>query len=98
MMTASPMIILRVIKSYGLMLDFFGMELTDTETGTLMKSNNYQERIEWLNQCPRQYLRITRMLTFLNHMGLDQLIMPFVLQMQETIFHTKILPSAEAVT
>ena len=35
------------------------------------------------------------MLKFLGNVGLDQLILPFILQMQEAIFETQILPNAE---
>jgi len=37
-MRADPAVIARVIKSYELMLDFYGMQLLDQETGLLSRS------------------------------------------------------------
>lgn len=46
-MRADPAVTARVIKSYELMLDFYGMELLDRETGLLNRSlppKNYAAR------------------------------------------------------
>lgn len=43
-MKADPTVVRRVIKSYRLMLDFYGMELLSSETGLLKRSGNYAAR------------------------------------------------------
>lgn len=46
-MRADPVVITRVIKSYKMMLDFYGMQLLDQETGLLSRSpppRNYAAR------------------------------------------------------
>ena len=46
-MRADPAVIARVIKSYELMLDFYGMQLLDQDTGLLSRSlppRNYAAR------------------------------------------------------
>ena len=46
-MRADPAVIARVITSYELMLDFYGMQLLDRETGLLSRSlppRNYATR------------------------------------------------------
>ena len=43
-MIASPAVIGRVIKSYTMMLDFYGMRLLSHETGLIGRSENYASR------------------------------------------------------
>jgi hypothetical protein len=43
-MKANPTVIERVITSYTLMLDFYGMELLSAETGLIRRSDNYKAR------------------------------------------------------
>lgn len=43
-MTADPTVIDRIITSYRLMLDFYGMELLSRETGLITRSENYKAR------------------------------------------------------
>jgi hypothetical protein len=44
MMKDSPEIMQRVIRSYRLMLDFFGMRLDSEETGLISRADNYLDR------------------------------------------------------
>lgn len=43
-MRADSDIIERVIRSYSLMLDFYGMQLSDSSTGLLARADNYKDR------------------------------------------------------
>jgi hypothetical protein len=43
-MKANPTVIERIITSYKLMLDFYGMKLLSAETGLIIRSDNYQSR------------------------------------------------------
>ena len=63
----------RIIKSYELMLDFYGIELVDTKTGELKRSKNYKDRYHNLNTSSHNYLRITRILKCLGICGLESL-------------------------
>ncbi|KAK0055168.1 dentin sialophosphoprotein-like isoform X2 [Biomphalaria pfeifferi] len=36
----------RVLKSYKMMLGFYGMKLVDEERGTIQRAGNYRERFE----------------------------------------------------
>lgn len=46
---ASPTAKGYLFKSYVLMLDFYGIELSDEETGEVKKSSNWEERFSNLN-------------------------------------------------
>jgi len=68
----------RVVRSYELMLDFYGMKLVDQTTGALGRSDGWKERYRNLNSSFHNYLRITRVLKCLGEMGLEHLKKPFV--------------------
>ena len=53
-MVADPDIIDRVIKSYRLMLDFYGMQLVSTETGLLSRSEPRKRCYERYNNLQRE--------------------------------------------
>jgi len=40
----------RVLKSYEMMLDFYGMRLVDESTGAIERAENWQERFTHLNR------------------------------------------------
>jgi len=40
----------RMIKSYRLMLDFYGMDLIEEATGSLAHSSNWEERYKNMNR------------------------------------------------
>jgi len=66
------------MKSYEMMLDFYGMRLKDKETGEVERANNWKERFQHLNHFMHNYLRITRILKCLGEMQLEHLKAPFV--------------------
>ncbi|PCH40588.1 hypothetical protein WOLCODRAFT_24194 [Wolfiporia cocos MD-104 SS10] len=79
-MRADPAIINRVIRSYTLMLDFYGMRLEDSATGLLDRSSeDYKERYKNLVRSPHNNLRITRILKCLSILGLEHLNAGFLL-------------------
>ena len=39
----------RVVKSYRMMLDFYGMELVDEKTGEIERAENWKERFNHLS-------------------------------------------------
>lgn len=53
-MKADPVIIERIIRSYELMLDFYGMQLVSAESGLLKRSDNYKGQYTNLM---RQYIQ-----------------------------------------
>ncbi|XP_062576133.1 opioid growth factor receptor-like protein 1 [Saccostrea cucullata] len=67
----------RVLKSYKMMLDFYGMEL-DEKTGQVSRANNWRARFSHLNRSYHNYLRITRILKFLGEFGYEHYKRPFV--------------------
>ena len=62
----------RLIKSYELMLDFFGMKLVDRDSGKIGRSDKSQkQQYKLLNYSFHNYLRITRILKCLGEFGFE---------------------------
>ena len=40
----------RVLRSYEMMLDFYGMELSDKTTGEIRRAENWRDRFHHLNR------------------------------------------------
>ncbi|KAF9013527.1 opioid growth factor receptor conserved region-domain-containing protein [Cyathus striatus] len=81
-MKADPVIIERIIQSYRLMLDFYGMQLVSKETGIVdrvIPPRNYMTRYRNLLRSSHNYLRISRILKCLSEMGLEYLNLGFLL-------------------
>ncbi|KAK0188039.1 opioid growth factor receptor conserved region-domain-containing protein [Armillaria mellea] len=81
-MRSSSEIIQRVIRSYKLMLDFYGMRLLDEKTGLLdrvLPPRTFERRYKNLVQSSHNNLRISRILKCLSEMGLEHLNVGFVL-------------------
>ncbi|PRP72764.1 hypothetical protein PROFUN_07664 [Planoprotostelium fungivorum] len=68
----------RVIRSYRLMLDFYGMELVSTETGEIKRGSNWKSRYQNLRVSSHNYLRISRIITSLGELGFARYKKPFV--------------------
>jgi len=73
-----PQMLNRVIKSYELMLDFYGMKLADRTTGKIVRGDNWKERYLNLNRSFHNYLRITRILKCLGEMSLEHFKVHFI--------------------
>ncbi|KDQ62508.1 hypothetical protein JAAARDRAFT_170933 [Jaapia argillacea MUCL 33604] len=81
-MRSDPAITSRVLQSYSLMLDFYGMRLESSETGRLERSlppRNYEGRYKNLVRSSHNYLRISRILKSLSELGLEHLNAGFLL-------------------
>jgi hypothetical protein len=92
-MKQSKDIMIRVIRSYRLMLGFYGADLVDEETGQLRRARNYQSRFENLNRFSHNYLRITRILKFLGEVGLEKLKLPFLTFFIQEVLVNKLIPN-----
>lgn len=69
----------RIIKSYEIMLDFYGMKLVDKKTGQIERNEKtWKQRYEHLNSSGHNYLRITRILKCLGLVGLEHLKKPWI--------------------
>lgn len=66
------------MRSYELMLEFYGMKLKNAETGELERSENYKARYRNLNSSGHNYLRITRILKSLGELGFEHLKFNFL--------------------
>ncbi|KAF7314349.1 OGFr-N domain-containing protein [Mycena kentingensis (nom. inval.)] len=69
----------RLLASYRLMLDFYGMRLLSEETGALDRSEGYESRYENLVYSGHNYLRISRILKCLSEFGFERLNAGFLL-------------------
>ncbi|KIM61978.1 hypothetical protein SCLCIDRAFT_1215597 [Scleroderma citrinum Foug A] len=81
-MKADAQVMHRIIKSYSMMLEFYGMRLQSEETGLLGRAlppQNCSSRYRNLLRAPHNNLRITRILKCLSELGLERLNAGFVL-------------------
>ncbi|KAI0953586.1 hypothetical protein AcW1_007763 [Taiwanofungus camphoratus] len=78
-MRADPAVMRRILRSYSLMLNFYGMRLESPDSGLLARSTNYPERYRNLIRSPHNNLRITRILKCLSVLGLERLNAGFLL-------------------
>ncbi|XP_065097513.1 opioid growth factor receptor-like [Paramisgurnus dabryanus] len=60
-----------LLKSYELMLDFYGIRLVNDHTGAVARANNWEERFHNLNRNTHNNLRITRILKCLGTLGFE---------------------------
>lgn len=61
----------RVRRSYEMMLDFYGMQLVNAETGAVARSSDWRARFRNIVDRRHNFLRITRILKSLSYLGLD---------------------------
>ncbi|MCI4390048.1 hypothetical protein PGIGA_G00118080 [Pangasianodon gigas] len=62
----------KLLTSYKLMLDFYGIELVSEETGEVQRAVNWKERFANLNRNTHNNLRITRILKCLGLLGFSR--------------------------
>lgn len=95
----NPKMIERVIKSYEMMLDFFGMILKDKEKGIIERNNeNWEKRYYFLSRSSHNYLRITRILKCFGILGLENFKLNFILFMIQEVFENKqLLETADSL-
>ncbi|XP_060765839.1 opioid growth factor receptor-like protein 1 [Neoarius graeffei] len=68
----------RLLKSYKIMLNFYGIELVNEETGEVKRAGNWGERFENLNRNTHNNLRITRIIKCLGLLGFHHYQAPLV--------------------
>ncbi|KAJ8411951.1 hypothetical protein AAFF_G00142180 [Aldrovandia affinis] len=68
----------RLVTSYELMLDFYGIELIDKVTGEVKRSEKWMARFKNLNRNTHNNLRITRILKCLGELGFQHYQAPLV--------------------
>ncbi|XP_018535544.1 LOW QUALITY PROTEIN: opioid growth factor receptor-like [Lates calcarifer] len=67
-----------LLKSYELMLDFYGITLCDKKTGEVKRASNWRQRFNNLNNHTHNNLRITRILKCLGTLGYPHYQAPLV--------------------
>ncbi|KAB5536889.1 hypothetical protein PHYPO_G00112520 [Pangasianodon hypophthalmus] len=68
----------KLLTSYKIMLDFYGIELVSEETGKVKRAVNWKERFANLNRNTHNNLRITRILKCLGLLGFRHYQAPLV--------------------
>ncbi|XP_054883635.1 opioid growth factor receptor-like [Poeciliopsis prolifica] len=77
-----------LLKSYELMLDFYGIELKNKETGEVARAAHWFDRFQNLNNHTHNNLRITRILKCLGTLGYRHYQVPLVrFFLEETLVH-----------
>uniref|UniRef100_A0AAQ4P1M2 Opioid growth factor receptor 2 n=1 Tax=Gasterosteus aculeatus aculeatus TaxID=481459 RepID=A0AAQ4P1M2_GASAC len=77
--------------SYKLMLDFYGIELSDEKTGEVRRACNWRDRFNNLNRRTHNNLRITRILKCLGTLGYRHYQAPLVhFFLKETLVHREL--------
>ncbi|KIO29999.1 hypothetical protein M407DRAFT_159547 [Tulasnella calospora MUT 4182] len=72
-MKSNQEVMQRVLRSYKMMLGFYGMRLVDEKTGLLRRSSEYKPSYKNLMYAPHNNLRITRIFKCLSELGLEHL-------------------------
>jgi len=91
---ASPETAKRVVQSYRMMLDFYGLVLDDEATGAVSRAPNCADRFYELNNSFHNYLRITRILKSLGELGLERYKLPLVRCLAREVFEARTLANA----
>merc|ERR1712137_106164 len=81
----------RVMKSYKMMLDFYGMRLVDEKTGEVRRAKNWKSRYLNLNTSGHNNLRISRILASLGHLGFWRWKVAWINFLEEEIYENKVL-------
>ena len=80
----------KLLKSYQMMLDFYGMRMKDMKTGELERNKStYKERYQNLRKRMHNFLRISRILQCLGDMELEKYQVEFIKFLIQEIFVTK---------
>eukprot|EP01127_Copromyxa_protea_P019609 TRINITY_DN6408_c0_g1_i2.p1 TRINITY_DN6408_c0_g1~~TRINITY_DN6408_c0_g1_i2.p1 ORF type:complete len:182 (-),score=27.07 TRINITY_DN6408_c0_g1_i2:78-623(-) len=68
----------RLVRSYQMMLHFYGMEIVDKETGSIKRHSQWKYRYENLEVHPHNFMRITRILKSLGDLGFQHYQKPLI--------------------
>ena len=85
----------RVVAGYRMMLDFYGLELADEQTGEVKRAAHYAERYEHLNYSSHNYLRMSRILFSLGELGFRTYKAPLVAHWEREIVDNKLVTNAK---
>ena len=90
---------LRVIKSYEMILDFFGLKLVNKKTGEIERNlETYEERYSFLSRSSHNYLRISRILKFFAILEFEEFQLNFLKFMVKEIFENQeLLPLMDSL-
>jgi hypothetical protein len=84
----------KMIKSYELILDFYGMKLLDEKSGKISRNEkNWERRYYNLNTSFHNYLRITRILKCLGLVGFEHYKKPLLDHFVDEVFKNNQLPN-----
>lgn len=87
----------RLIKTYELMLDFYGLVLKDKSTGEIERNKeNWQDRYKNLSWHSHNYLRITRILKCLGICGLEHMKKGLIKHYIQEVFENKELEEVKS--
>jgi len=75
----------RFLRSYKMMLNFYGLMIADYATGKLERTDGYKERFLNLNYCSHNNLRISRVLMALGEHGFVRYKRPLLAKLREEI-------------
>jgi len=87
----SPVIQKNIIRAYRMILEFYGLNLRDEVTGTVSRTEDFEERYRNMNTFTHNNLRMTRILKFLGSVGFEHFKKPLVLHWIEEIFKNHFL-------
>jgi len=90
-----PQCIKRFIKSYELMLHFYGCSLEDPVTGKLKRHTGWKAQYRNLNTHHHNFLRITRILKCLGELGFEHYKKPFLEHFINEIWITRELNNCD---
>jgi hypothetical protein len=68
----------RLLQSYRLMLDFYGLQLIDSETGEVFRCKRWRAGLGNLADSSHNWLRVTRILKCLGEFGLEHYKKPLL--------------------
>jgi hypothetical protein len=93
-MRKDPVIRKRIVKSFAMMLDFYGFRLD--EVNHIVRTNGFQERFANLKGNDRNHRRIMRILKFLGHVGLKRYQKAWLTALKREVHDTKNLKECRA--
>jgi len=86
----------RLIKSYELILHFYGCRLKNRETGEIERHEQWREQYRNLNSHSHNFLRITRILKCLGEFGLEHYKKPFLEHFIKEIWEERTLTNCDS--
>ncbi|XP_041743647.1 opioid growth factor receptor-like [Coregonus clupeaformis] len=88
----------KLVKSYKLMLDFYGIQMSNDTTGEVRCTNNWRDRFDNMDRHTHNNLRITRILKCLGTLGFPHYQAPLVrFFLEETLVKGKLYKVKESV-